>query len=76
MSAKGAVFNVANVASEQSNLIVPESPFSSPRRATMSGHMCNMICCTGSSSTNSGILIMSSESPHLENTKAIVGGNG
>ena len=27
MSAKGAVFDVANVASEQSDLIVPKSPF-------------------------------------------------
>ena len=48
MSANGAVFDVANMASEQSDLIVPESPFSSPRIPTMLGQMCNVICCTGS----------------------------
>ena len=68
MISKGVVFEVAIVVAEQSDLIVPESTFSSPRRPTMLGQMCNVICCAGSNSITSGILIMSSESPHLENS--------
>ena len=70
MIVKDAVFEVAIVASDQSNLIVPKSPFLSPRRPTMLGQMCNVICCTESNSTMSGILIMSLESPHLESSQS------
>ena len=70
MSAKGAVFDAANVVFEQSDLNVPESPFLSPRIPTISGQMCNVICCTRSKCTYLGISIMSSDSPHLENSRS------
>ena len=70
MISKGAVFDVAIVVWEQSDLIVLRSLFSSPRRPAMLGQMCNVICCTGSNSINSGILIMLSESLHLENSQS------
>ena len=70
MGVGGTVLEVTIVASNRPILIVPESPFLSPRRPTMSGQTCIETWWTKSNSISCGISIRSSVNPHLANSQS------
>ena len=61
---------VPRAASEQFDLMVPESPFSSQRRPLISGQRWRVIWCFKSNSTSGGITKTSSVNPHLANSRS------
>ena len=67
-----AVLNVPRVASEQSDLMVPESPFLSPRVPLTSGHTWRVNWFFGSNVTTFGRIRRSSVNPHLAKSRLVL----